>query len=771
MSSKNKNEKVVELSVEETNKLRAELGLAPLRVRGHSRNETRDEASFQQQQKQIESSGSSSNNEKVVEMSIEESNALRGQLGLAPLRTGSSSGSHKKPVVHAPATNEAEQKRAADRIQQAKLRRQVQQGIDEIFSSSKGLGEEVASAKSWAAQMRQAKKQTQLKDTKERTAKSEMKYDEEQLKGMNVAHSISELQEGTTTVLTLSDAPLLATKDDTSQKVVGLNEDQVQLENVNLAEARKVSQGLKEKRKLELGMGRAGGYAGFDDDEFEELGGTQGPSRLARGATVGPPGGTKGTAAVPRGFQIGAHLEEQEEQLQSDLFAAEHGKSVSLANSHADVTASDFMTMEEDEALKQERKKKKKDTKFKKSKKKSKKDKKKSRNREESDEEAEAVSAVKPQAGVAETKKDLLDELEETAVEKSASRKRRRADDENTAQSDSKQENKTDKRARYDAIMDKGNVRTRDAFQSQSVESHKEIDEEPDDAFLNAALDKARRLNRLKALSKPSEPRGADAVVEAVKSSQNGNTGPVASTGTIEFSVDETREFTRALRARKEQAVRTEVKKVTTVEEDKEKGKEDVNMKVDVPMEEVDLHELAKEVKEEPEEDTRVGLDGTGSTAPVGRGLGNILSFLKQTGELTRKNAGKEELRGRARDKKTYEDYESINLSDVVKIDKRTATEKDKEFARREVKLEYRDKHGRLLTRKEAFRDLSYHFHGHGSGKRKEEKRLQQIEQEQAAARFASRQASEGAGAGTFGALKATQKATGKAFVVHKTQS
>merc|ERR1712159_520823 len=102
----------------------------------------------------------------------------------------------------------------------------------------------------------------------------------------------------------------------------------------------------------------------------------------------------------------------------------------------------------------------------------------------------------------------------------------------------------------------------------------------------------------------------------------------------------------------------------------------------------------------------------------------------------------------------------------------RNATDKDKDFANREVKLEYRDKHGRLLTPKEAFRDLCYQFHGHGASKKKEEKKLKQIAREQAEARMASRQVSaarDGTAAGTLGALKATQKATGKAFIVHKT--
>ena len=145
--------------------------------------------------------------------------------------------------------------------------------------------------------------------------------------------------------------------------------------------------------------------------------------------------------------------------------------------------------------------------------------------------------------------------------------------------------------------------------------------------------------------------------------------------------------------------------------------------------------------------------------------------MLKHTGEISGKRSGKEELRGRAKDERNYDNYEALDLSKVVKIG-RDATEKDKEFAAREIKLEYRDKHGRLLTQKEAFRDLCYQFHGHGAGKKREEKNLRQIAREQAEARLTSRQVSaarDGTTAGTLGALKATQKATGKAFIVHKT--
>ena len=758
--SSSSSSKVIELSVEETNQLRAKLGLPPLREATASNVVTDDQ-----------------NQKEVLELSVQDSNTLREKLGLAPLRTAQ----QQQKVIHAPAANQAEQKAAADHIEQAKLKRQVQAGMARFAESLEQQPlSQTSSAKSWAAQMRQ-QKQKAVSTSRQKQSKTSPplpQYDETNLQGMNVAHSVSELQEGATTVLTLADAPLLKDDNDDDSKKLDNDDDDQLLENVHLAESRKRAAGLQEKRKLELGLGRAGGYAGFDDDEFAELGGTQGPSRITRGTAPAE------QHRRSRGFVIGAHLQndDDDEQEESDLFAAVRGKEISLEQSQADVTASDFMTVDEDAAL---RRKKKKEHKFKKKKKKSRKDKKKGRRRtEQSDDEGEEENHQSHFAAN-QNGKGLLDELEETArVTRSSSRKRRREpDDDNTAYNkrsqateghfENTQSVKIDKRSKYEEIMNKGNKRTHDAFAVKAEPKTADLDEEPDDAFLDAALAKARRLNRLKELAK--QPRGADAVAEAVKSAPTESTAAAPGKGTMIFSVDETREFTRALRARTEQAERAEAKiAIKTSEADVDERADTVAVKeedADETMEEVDLHELAKNVKEDPNEDVGAGLDGTtGATVPIGRGVGNLLSMLRQTGELTRKHAGKEEMRGRAKDKKTYDDYEPLELSEVVHIDQRTATTKDKELAKREVKLEYRDKHGRLLTRKEAFRDLSYQFHGSGSGKRKEEKRLQQIAREQAEARLASRQAAEG-GPGTFGALKATQKATGKAFVVHKTQS
>ena len=187
----------------------------------------------------------------------------------------------------------------------------------------------------------------------------------------------------------------------------------------------------------------------------------------------------------------------------------------------ADVAASGFMTSAEDEELRQS-KKKKKDSKFKKKKKKDKKDKKKQRTAESDDQDEDEQVGTQPTRG-------LLEELEETAIDSATVRKRNRSIDEVTAggrQDDTKSievgDSKVDeaaKRAKFDSIMAKGNERARDAFHSKK-EPIFDLDEEPDDAFLNAALAKARRLNRLREMSGTKKTSGADAIAAAVMSSR-----------------------------------------------------------------------------------------------------------------------------------------------------------------------------------------------------------------------------------------------------------
>jgi U4/U6.U5 tri-snRNP-associated protein 1 len=801
-------EDVIELSVEETNKLRAELGLKPLRIGTKS---TVAEAGVETSRE-----GSKNEDEEALELSVEETNKLREKLGLAPLRDSSSSGNKE---IHKPAENTGLQEEASQRIQQAKLRRQVEEGAAQVFGSSTlalddeneikkndGDGVENKASSSWAERMRQQvkappsnnKKNIKQQQQHNKSRKGDGDYNEAHLEGMQVRNSMVGLEAGENAVLTLADTSILETKTSVSNKVVGINNEEDALENIQLAENERQQDGLRKKRMLEMGMGRAGGYAGFDDDEFEELGGTLGPSSQGRGMS-------KEGIKTSRGFRIGSQTKASEDDSQTDFDKVMKGKAISLVWKE-DVVSGDYMTIEEE--LEEKRKKKsKKETKFKK-KKKSKKKRRRADIYDDEDEERANNATIAAEG----TKSDanLLSKLESTADSNQSSslQKRRRiddaADDEEShslsyASSLNAEKNKSQqpqtKRTNYDKIMEKGNERTNKAFNTDMVVVKREdttaMDEELDDSFLNAALAKARRLNRLREMNKSDKvsPTGADAVAEAVKSTSVKSENSKQSSG-ISFSIDDTREFSRAIRARTQQKERKSnnqtkensahaimptkdeektIPQTTGEVADKLIKQEGAEGDVEMEVEEEDIEELAKQVKEDS---VQYGYDGsTADSAGVGRGLSSFVSMLKTTGEITGKHGGKEELRGRAKDERNYDNYEPLDLSKVVSIGK-NATSKDQELANREIKLEYRDKHGRLLTQKEAYRDLCYQFHGHGASKRKEEKRLKQITREQAEARMASGQLSaarDGTAAGTLGALKATQKATGKAFIVHKT--
>jgi len=423
-------------------------------------------------------------------------------------------------------------------------------------------------------------------------------------------------------------------------------------------------------------------------------------------------------------------------------------------------------------------------------------------------------------------------------------------DDDNNNDNDERKEEEDEARRvkerteKYNRIMEKGNKRTDAAFgtvqqQKQRKNNDDETnndndneEEDADDAFLNAALAKARRMRRLRELNAKgattttgggivSEKRkvGADAVVQSIddmqnkvhkiqSSSSNTNGGKNGNDESrVTFELDATKEFTRSLRAltttakvefmggaaldydkASKSTESLEVMDTTNNERGAEANTTNISTNMDIEddtphdhntdedkEDEPSFEKLADQVQEDPIDATGFG---SASTLPVGRGLANVLSMLKHTGEITGKNAGREEVRGRAKDERNYELYDPLDLKKVVTIDRTagvngaTVHAKDLELANREIKYDHRDKHGRLLTQKEAYRDLCYQFHGYGSSKKNEERRLRQIERERVEKSITTRQLGGGGsgrtGAGTLGALKATQKATGKAFVLHK---
>lgn len=813
-------EEVIELSIAETQALRAKLGLAPLRL--DDDNAVPSSSITNSEETDDGVSPPTGGADKEISLSISETNKLRLKLGLAPLEVDdatSNKGSTSTNEVHAPPpTDKRTLQEAADRIQDAKDRRAVSDRLSKW--KEEGINaDNQESALDFAAKLRHKSATTTDKKKKKKpkaAAAAPMSipneeddaeaYTSSDLQGLYVAHSAAAFTTGSTTILTLSDAQILS-KDDESKKVTGLKQEGGnELTNVNMMDDTNALENLKRKRQVELGAGRAGGYAGFDDEEFEEFGGVVGYEGDVLGGSLASGGG--GNKKGDKGFTIGqdgkAKISESKKQ-NRDLFAK---GAISLESRHGNNTiASDFITEEEMDVDRQEQAEKERKRQIKllekmrrKDKKKSKKDKKKNKRSalNDSDDESPDNSGSGAPTG------SLLESLEATAVKQEMRKKRRRdgggVNEDGTINHESStadgeepsdEQLMKEKRNKFDRIMEKGKIRTDRAFKSTHVKNEKStsdaaaIDDEEDDAFLNAALAKARRIQRLKELSGDQstesikkEVKGEDAVLQAIDQMKKVEASVVTSNaniesrgGTITFENDEMQEFTRALRARQNQVKRAPEKSrgvtVSTTKKDHVDVKEDEGI-----IDDVDMEELANEIEDDhhdninDDNEQEGGFGSTARSAPIGRGVSNFLSLLKQTGEI-KQHATREEMRGRAKDKRTYEDYEQLNLKEVVKINTQNAQDKDVELANREIKLEYRDEHGRLLTRKEAYREMCYQFHGHGASKKNQERKMKKIEREREEVQLASRQG--GGGIGTLGALKATQKATGKAFIIHKT--
>lgn len=780
-------EEVIELSIEETNALRVKLGMLPLRAGGGS---------------SIETSNTSKDNAEIS-LSIIETNTLRSRLGLRPLQV-SDEKIYSSPI-HIPAENTRDLNEVKRRLEEERLKREVERGIKKFQNEEKKEANDL-DALSWAQKMRiQLKTSENVKATK--SAKEEAStlnkniYSGEDFDDQNliVTHSVEDFNAGDSIILTLADKTIMEAEE---------NEGTNELENVNMTESAAMKENLKRKRMMEMRHGHAGGYTGYDDDEFEELGGSEMNSGIIAGnRDVNEKKNEK------RGFKLSKdnYSKIELESQKKDNFANFSGKEESLDTNQVNIVhQADFLTCEEEETLEfysfnkgdiESRRKKKNQKMLKKLKK-----------------ERKKLKDIfhKPHAEV-----DLLSEknhgsnllqdlLNSSSLQiKGNKTKRRRkiqnddSDDEEIRNDGFKevclekmenieQEVHNIRNEKYNKIMEKGNERSKRLFgiTPNTTGSFKsEIDDETsDDAILQAAISKARRLNRLKELSSGSKDilnplnsvdRYADEVLQSLQAAQKTlmvDITPVIShsSNRIVFESSETTDFTMALRSKKSSFIRSTSITAKSTPEAQKTNMDDNNAVKDLNEPHKDNTAVSEDLHDETlqELSSQIGDDhpdgafcSTANSFVVGRGMSACISWLKQTGEISSRNAGKEELHGRAKDEKTYDDYKPLDLKDVIKIDTTglfgKPNEKDIELANREIKLEYRDEHGRLLTRKEAYRQLCYQFHGHGASKKKEEKRMQQTERE-------IKERSSQASTVTLQSLKAAQKASGNAFIIHK---
>ncbi|KAG7667063.1 hypothetical protein Ndes2526B_g04448 [Nannochloris sp. 'desiccata'] len=143
-----------------------------------------------------------------------------------------------------------------------------------------------------------------------------------------------------------------------------------------------------------------------------------------------------------------------------------------------------------------------------------------------------------------------------------------------------------------------------------------------------------------------------------------------------------------------------------------------------------------------------------GGEKTIGSGLAGALAFLKDRGELKQPV----EWAGRTNDHRDpYFTKAMGNLEDVYS----GGRTEDRLALDVEVALTKKDEFGRILTPKEAFRQLCHDFHGIKPSRNSKEKRAKQVAKE-----LAQRKTASGAVGGTLEGLKAVQEAAATPYMV-----
>ena len=274
------------------------------------------------------------------------------------------------------------------------------------------------------------------------------------------------------------------------------------------------------------------------------------------------------------------------------------------------------------------------------------------------------------------------------------------------------------------------------------------LGDDDDDAELQASLARARALRSRKTLE---GDEAAAAVATTVKAEPRAEGDAPADADALVFT--STTEFTARLHARLEEraAENAEASAEAAADALATAGGAAVKAEAgELPPDESDSDAMSDSDDESlaaAEAEDRGDLIDFLHKQPLARdGMAATMGLLRQTGDVQIKHV--EQKVGRARDQTIFEDGTEDD----------PAAPPDPSLQFKPIKLEYRDADGRLLTRKEAFRQMCHKFHGKGPGKKKQEK---------FAAREAERQRSikMSAGAGSLSILQHAQARTGQAFV------
>lgn len=632
-------------------------------------------------------------------LSIEETNKLRAKLGLRPLEVDNVSKDDPNKIkddlgefYHKPAPNVNEKLRTQklkEKISTQKQKRQMEADLAKV----KSLGEYDSDddAKAWIDKTRRLEEEKKKAEERAKmldqldeefgigslvkeeicTARNTA-YTEKDLKGLKVEHNMDTFEEGKTVILTLKDKGVLDEENDV-------------LVNVNITDDECYKRNVLNKLKKPV-------YDAYDDDNFDEFGM---PKKTILEKYDEAIDGLKKDNFI-LGLNNAEELKQRKVEIVKQRLANKRLESLQIAEPKL---ASEYYN---DEEL----------AKFKKTKKK---------------------------------------------IRKIRTKKKLKAEDLIPDDNDYLRDLGSRRNKRTEDIKDADNLDVDDLPAPAEDLAGVKLENDDKELDLQFALKKAQRL-------KEAQPTNIHKMLETMKQeptdSEESQPGNIVLNATAEFFRTLGDIPTYGLAGNREENGQElmdfemdGVKEEPAVNEDEDDGRGAWNT---VHLDESSAEPVAMEA---------AILDAEPS---LGQGVGGALKLAMSKGYLQKEDSSRPsasrfahlQAQNYSIEDKTYGDDDKLGRRD--RFNGPTSDFKEKEGFKPNVKLEYIDDDGHVLSAKEAFRYLSHKFHGKGPGKNKVEKRMKKAEQEV----LMKRMSSTDTPLGTLNLLQAKQKETQSPYIV-----
>lgn len=632
-------------------------------------------------------------------LSIEETNKLRAKLGLKPLDVDNVPKDDPNKIkddlgefYHKPAPNVNEKLRTQKLKEKISIQKQKRQ-MEANLAKVKPLGEcdSDDDTKAWIDKTRRLEEEKKKAEERAKmldqldeefgigglvkeeihTARNTA-YTEKDLKGLKVEHSVDNFEEGKTVILTLKDQGVLDEESDV-------------LVNVNINDDERYKRNVLNKIKKP-------GYDAYDDDNFDEFG--------APKKTVLEKYDEEIEGIKKDNFILGTNNAEQVKQRKVEIvkqrLANKRLESLQLAEPKL---ASEYYN---DEEL----------AKFKKTKKK---------------------------------------------VRKIRTKKKLKADDLIPEDNDYLRDLGSRRNKRTEDTKDVDNLDIDDLPAPSEDLAGVKLEDEDRELELHLALKKAQRLKEAQSINLQ---KMLETMKEEPTDSEESQPGNIVLNATAEFFRTLGDIPTYGLAGNREENGQElmdfemdAVKEEPATNEDEDDGRGAWNT---VHLDESSAEPVAMEA---------AILDAEPS---LGQGVGGALKLAMSKGYLQKEDSSRPsasrfahlQAQNYSIEDKTYGDDDKLGRRD--RFNGPTSDFKEKEGFKPNVKLEYIDDDGHVLSAKEAFRYLSHKFHGKGPGKNKVEKRMKKAEQEV----LMKRMSSTDTPLGTLNLLQAKQKETQSPYIV-----